>query len=111
MTTRAMPAMIGTKLHLPAPRRQLVARTRLTGRLPGRSDAMPRLVLIAAPAGFGKTTLMTQWLSQQQARGCRIGWVSLDAQDSDLRRLLTLIATALQRSGTADRTPGRRNGM
>jgi LuxR family maltose regulon positive regulatory protein len=57
---------------------------------------MPRLVLITAPAGFGKTTLLTQWLSEQEANGCRVAWLSLDAEDSDPRRFLTHVVAALQ---------------
>jgi ATP/maltotriose-dependent transcriptional regulator MalT len=59
--------VLGTKLHLPVPRRRLVARHRLTDRLLTEPGSMPRLVLIGAPAGFGKTTLMTQWLTATRA--------------------------------------------
>jgi LuxR family maltose regulon positive regulatory protein len=59
---------------------------------------MPRLVLVAAPAGFGKTTLLTQWLNEQQADGCRVAWLSLDSDDSDPRRFLTHVVAALQTS-------------
>ncbi len=54
---------------------------------------MPRLVLVAAPAGFGKTTLLTQWLAHC---GARVAWLSLDAGDADLRRFLTHLVAALQ---------------
>src|SRR6478752_3913750 len=53
--------VLGTKLHLPLPRRRLVQRSRLLERLEARGGESPRLVLVAAPAGFGKTTLLTQW--------------------------------------------------
>src|SRR4051812_13417078 len=55
--------VLGTKLHIPASRRQLVARPRLTDQLRVEPASTPRLVLISAPAGFGKTTLMVQWLA------------------------------------------------
>lgn len=54
---------------------------------------MPRLVLVAAPAGFGKTTLLTQWLS---GRGARVAWLSLDAGDADLRRFLSHLVAAVR---------------
>jgi ATP/maltotriose-dependent transcriptional regulator MalT len=54
--------VLGTKLHVPAARRPLVARPRLTELVRSGSE-LPRLVLISAPAGFGKTTLLSQWLS------------------------------------------------
>ena len=56
--------VLGTKLHVPAPRRQLVPRARLIDRLRAEPAALPRLVLVSAPAGFGKTTLLTQWLAR-----------------------------------------------
>ena len=88
--------MVRTKLHIPSPRRRLVPRSRLTDRLPGRPPESPRLVLVAAPAGFGKTTLLAQWLSERQADGCRVAWLSLDAEDSDPRRFLADVVAALQ---------------
>lgn len=54
----------GTNVHVPTPRRRLVQRARLLDRLEARAGLMPRLVLVSAAAGFGKTTLLTQWLSQ-----------------------------------------------
>src|SRR5664279_4785904 len=51
--------LVETKLYLPRLRRSFVARPRLNGRLSRGSDA--RLTLISAPAGFGKTTLLTAW--------------------------------------------------
>src|SRR3954447_22316533 len=88
-----MPAL-GTKLQAPRPRRQLVARARLTGRLPAGTTEAPRLVLIAAPAGFGKTTLLTQWLSSR-VPAVRVAWLSLDTGDADPRRFLEDLAAAV----------------
>src|SRR3954453_19769811 len=81
--------VLGTKLHPPRPRRRLVERTRPPDRL---GDA-PRLVLIAAPAGFGKTTLLTQWLAGSQRR---VAWLALDSGDADLRQFLTDLVAAIQ---------------
>ncbi len=91
--------VLGTKVHLPAPRRGLVQRERLTHAL--RADGSgARLVLVAAPAGFGKTTVLTQWLTQglatlEQPRR-RVAWLALDAGDSDLRRFLTHLVAAVR---------------
>jgi LuxR family transcriptional regulator, maltose regulon positive regulatory protein len=82
--------VLGTKLHVPAARRQLVVRNRLTGVL--RAPGSPRLVLIAAPAGFGKTTLMSQWLGATSA-----AWLSLDPGDAEPRRFLTNLVAAVRR--------------
>ena len=59
-------AVLGTKLHLPSPRRRLVARARITDRLRVGGGEGARLVLVAAPAGFGKTTLLAQWLAADE---------------------------------------------
>ncbi|WP_154794476.1 LuxR C-terminal-related transcriptional regulator [Occultella kanbiaonis] len=88
--------LLGTKLHVPSPRRELVARSRLTDRLRTPDGAAPRLVLVAAPAGFGKTTLLSQWLAG--AASTRVAWLSLDAADADPRRFLTHLLAAVQRT-------------
>ena len=90
--------VLGTKLHVPRPRRELVVRTRLTDRLP-TDGTWPRLVLVAAPAGFGKTTLLAQWLAARPAAA--VAWLSLDARDGDLRRFLTHLVASV-RAGAAD---------
>ena len=97
--------VLGTKLRAPAPRRRLVPRERLVGQLRADPTTMPRLVLVSAPAGFGKTTLLTQWLTPGRAedaahgrtpRAARVGWLSLDAADADLGAFLTHLVAALQ---------------
>jgi LuxR family maltose regulon positive regulatory protein len=66
-----------SKLRLPALRAGMVERSRLTGRLVA-SDA--RVVLIAAPAGYGKSTLLARWANRD---GRRFAYVALDASDND----------------------------
>ncbi len=101
-----MPAL-GVKLRVPTARRALVPRARLTDQL-AQADApdaaAPRLVLVAAPAGFGKTTLLTQWLHSLSAdtSGPRVAWLSLDAGDSDVRRFLSQLIAAVQAPAPAD---------
>ena len=85
-------AVLRGKLHVPLPRRRLVTRTRLTDRLVTGPGVRPRLVLVAAPAGFGKTTLLIQWLS---AGSARVAWLSLDAGDADVRRFLSHLVAAV----------------
>ena len=97
-------SILGAKLRAPAPRRRLVPRERLVDRFRAQPTTMPRLVLISAPAGFGKTTLLTQWLASggetpaqdRTSQALRIGWLSLDGADSDLRSFLTHLVAAMQ---------------
>jgi LuxR family maltose regulon positive regulatory protein len=85
-------AVLGTKLRVPPARADLVPRPRLTDRL---TNALPRVVLVSAPAGFGKTTLLTQWLSSTSHADRRVAWVSLDEDDNDPDRLLEHVVAAL----------------
>ena len=87
--------VLGTKLHLPSPRRRLVQRARLTGQLRADGGEEPRLVLVAAPAGFGKTTLLAQWLAAEKSHR-RVAWLALDPGDADLRLFLTHLVAAIQ---------------
>lgn len=83
--------ILATKLHIPPPRPQLVNRQRLLNRL---SQAFHgKLTLASAPAGFGKTTLITAWLATSERPAA---WLSLDDDDSDPTRFLTYFLAALQ---------------
>ena len=85
-------ALLSTKLFLPRGRSSLVARARLH-RLLG-SGATVRLTLVDAPAGWGKTTLLTDWLVTRDApRSC---WLSLDAADNDPLRFWSYLLAALR---------------
>jgi LuxR family maltose regulon positive regulatory protein len=93
--------VLATKLFAPARRPQLVARPRLADQLDTTLDASHRLTLVSAPAGFGKTTLLGDWLAhvgQRQAH-TRVAWLSLDDGDNDLTRLLTHLVAALHGAG------------
>jgi LuxR family maltose regulon positive regulatory protein len=87
--------VLGTELHLPSPRRRLVRRARLTDQLRAGTGAGSRLVLVAAPAGFGKTTLLTQWLADESSPR-RVAWLALDPGDGDLGPFLTHLLAAIQ---------------
>ncbi len=90
-------APLGTKLRLPSPRRQLVSRPRITDQLRVGGGEGPRLVLVAAPAGFGKTTLLAQWLAQAAgASQCRVAWLALDRGDTELRTFLAHLVASTQ---------------
>jgi LuxR family maltose regulon positive regulatory protein len=84
--------LVESKLHPPLARPGIVARTVLVDRLLAVS-AVP-VVSVAAPAGYGKTTLLAQWA---QDKGSRVGRVSVDQRDNDPAVLLTYIAVALDR--------------
>ena len=86
-----MPApLLETKLYVPRPRRGLVPRPRLSQRL-DRGTAS-KLMLISAPAGFGKTTLLTEWLADERLAA----WLSLDRADNDPASFWTYVIAALQ---------------
>ena len=87
-----MGPLLSTKVHVPRRRRGLVSRSRLSERL-SRGD-QAALTLVSAPAGFGKTTLLTEWLTA--AGGRSISWLSLDDRDNDPVVFWTYVITALQ---------------
>ncbi|MEQ8175520.1 MAG: BTAD domain-containing putative transcriptional regulator, partial [Syntrophomonadaceae bacterium] len=72
-----------SKLHMPQAPRSMIASERLRG-LSSRLGSGQQLVLVTAPAGYGKTTLLVYTLSQQQANGDRVCWYRLDREDMDL---------------------------
>lgn len=85
--------LLETKLHIPRRRRTLVPRPRLSERL--SRGAKTALTLVSAPAGFGKTTLLTNWLADAPADGCA-AWLSLDQRDNDPAVFWTYLIAALQ---------------
>ena len=89
--------LIATKLFVPRLRPGLVARPRLLERL--RAGARSRLTLVSAPAGFGKTTLLAEWLQAETAADRSVAWLSLDAADSDPASFWTGVVTALDTTG------------
>ena len=93
-----MPApLLETKLYVPRPRRGLVPRPRLSERL-DRGTAS-KLMLISAPAGFGKTTLLTEWLAAGPTGPVDerlVAWLSLDRADNDPASFWTYVIAALQ---------------
>jgi LuxR family transcriptional regulator, maltose regulon positive regulatory protein len=89
-------SMLEAKLQPPLARSEWVARTRLLKELQ-RATQRP-VTLIAAPAGYGKTTVVTQWLASVY-RPESVAWISLDMSDNEPVQLWTDIAIALDRAG------------
>lgn len=86
-------ALITTKLGITRTRPNLVPRPRLEVRL--EEGVQRKLLLVAAPAGFGKTTLLSEWL-RRRASERPVAWVSLDETDCDLARFLSYLVAALR---------------
>ncbi len=87
------PLLLATKFHSPTWRSGLVSRPRLVAAL--RRGAGSKLTLISAPAGFGKTTLIAEWLGDD-ATGGAVSWVSLDQNDNDPALFWTYVVSALR---------------
>ncbi|MBN1978693.1 MAG: AAA family ATPase [Anaerolineae bacterium] len=86
--------LLATKLYIPPPRPNLVLRPRLIERLDEGLRQGRKLTLVSAPAGFGKTTLVSEWIHTSGTR--RVAWLSLDEGDSDPGRFFTYLVAALQ---------------
>jgi LuxR family maltose regulon positive regulatory protein len=93
--------LITTKLYIPPTRTELVSRPRLIEQL---NDGLHRkLTLLSAPAGFGKTTLVGEWVEGLRPNDFKVGqienrvaWLSLDENDNDPTRFLAYLIAALQ---------------
>jgi LuxR family maltose regulon positive regulatory protein len=83
--------VLATKLFAPTPRAELVARTRLVDLLDGTLSRGHRLTLLSAPAGFGKTTLLSDWVRRHEP----VGWLSLDDGDNAPPRFLAHLWAAI----------------
>ncbi|MCJ7537779.1 MAG: LuxR C-terminal-related transcriptional regulator [Anaerolineales bacterium] len=101
-----MEQLLTTKLYIPSTRPELVTRPRLIERL--NEGLHRKLTLISAPAGFGKTTLVSDWVgnlrlaaTNESQTTYRIAWLSLDEDDNDPARFLTYFITALQMMGSS----------
>ena len=92
--------LLATKLYLPGPRPGQIPRPRLLACL---DEGLPRgLILVCAPAGYGKTVLLADWIRRG---GQPVAWLSLDAGDNDPARFWHHVVAALDRArpGTAER--------
>jgi LuxR family maltose regulon positive regulatory protein len=85
--------LLTTKLYIPPVRRDLVSRPRLIERLNEGLQRGHRLTLVSAPAGYGKTTLLSEWVA---TCGRPVAWLALDSGDNDPARFLAYLVAALQ---------------
>jgi len=114
-----MPTQIlATKFYLPLPGPAIVPRPRLFTLLD--KGLQRKLTLVSAPPGYGKTTLLSAWITDRRAeerawpqseRPTRFGWISLDSGDNDPQRFLAYLTTAIQAKPTEDRPAGEPRGI
>src|SRR5512137_2976376 len=96
--------ILRTKFFPPPPHRYLITRPRLLNKLNDAFCPETRLTLVCAPAGFGKTTVVTEWLSQITSdhlagtggSGVKVAWITFDEADNDPIRFWRYIVAALQ---------------
>lgn len=90
--------LVATKLYVPKLRQGIVARERLCTSL--RRGTQSKLTLISAPAGFGKTTLLAEWLaSTNRERG--VAWLALDQADNEPSVFWSHLVAALRTAADA----------
>src|SRR5690554_1783315 len=87
--------LMTSKLNPPASRSAQVARTSVVDKILSASAA--RLVLVRAPAGFGKTTVMSQCMARMEEQGMVTSWLTLDDADNDVSRFLWYLNAAISR--------------
>ncbi|WP_219217031.1 LuxR C-terminal-related transcriptional regulator [Variovorax boronicumulans] len=90
------PRILETKLNPPAVVVTQVLRTAISEQI---AAAAVKLVLVRAPAGFGKTTAMAQSRQRMEADGVATAWLTLDRADNDVSRFLICLGEAVQRLG------------
>src|SRR5438874_9267736 len=101
---QALNQLLATKLHIPSLNHSLVSRPRLLERL--NQGMQRKLILLSAPAGFGKTTLLCEWLRSPAGKDLPVAWISLDEGDNDPIRFGTYLCAALAQvqAGVGQRT-------
>jgi len=101
--SRGRVSALSSKFNLPGTSSAFVPRQAITDRIERAASA--RVVLVRAPAGFGKTSALRQIHDQMEAMGIVTTWVTLDAADNDLARLLSCLAEATVRLNLTDELP------
>jgi len=109
---RMAETLLRTKLFVPPLRPNLVSRPHLIQRLNQAYHSGHKLILVSAPAGFGKTTLVSEWIAELQSVPILDGrngvaWLSLDQNDNDLTRFLAYIVAAINHVDGMDAAIGR----
>jgi ATP/maltotriose-dependent transcriptional regulator MalT len=99
-------SLLATKFFFPGTRPEIVSRDRLIMQL--NESLYHKATLISAPAGFGKTTLVSEWARGLQVESTEntVSWLSLDANDNNLLRFLTYFITALRKGQGAEAAIG-----
>jgi LuxR family maltose regulon positive regulatory protein len=102
-------SVLATKLFVPPPRAQAIKRPRLIIKLNEGAAAGCKLTLISAPAGFGKSTVLSEWIAASRIADpdLRVGWISLDDSDNDPARFLTYLVAALDAPRSLAEDPAR----
>lgn len=107
-----MEQLLATKLYIPTTRPELVARPRLIEQL--NAGLYRKLTLVSAPAGFGKTTLVSEWVEKlglgdgEVSQGdISIGWLSLDQGDRDRVQFLAYLVAAVNQAVVAESSFGK----
>ena len=88
--------LLRTKLDLPPPRAHRLSRERLLALVPDAPGT--RLVLLSAPAGFGKTTFLATWCHARAAQGAAVAWLALDEADNEPARFLAYLQAVIARA-------------
>lgn len=96
MAIKAWSPMITTKLRPPGGSSDTIDRPRLFQLVSAASSA--RLIVITAPAGFGKTSFAAAWLARLRAAGHHAAWLTIDPEDDEPARFLHSVAHALLRA-------------
>ena len=91
--------LLQTKLYIPPIRPNLIPRPRLLERLNEGLETGSKLTLVSAPAGYGKTTLITDWINNRQNRdrSSLFSWLSLEEADNEIPRFFSYLIAALQK--------------
>ena len=87
--------LLSSKYRVPIQRPGAVRRRRLTERVDPATIRTP-LTVLSAPAGFGKTTLLTEWLAEAPEHNTAVAWLSLDQRDNDPVLFWTYVVTAVR---------------
>ena len=95
MQNQFVDQLLLTKFFLPVSSHALISRSRLFGLLD--EGLQHSLTLVSAPAGFGKTTLLSSWLQARPENAAQVAWVSLDEEENDPLRFWMYLITALDR--------------
>jgi len=98
-----MAKLLQTKIELPPLRQQQIFRERVMQRVKAYPDA--RLILVSAPAGFGKSTSLLQWAHRQREEGLLVAWYAVDERDNDPARFAAYLLGAFRVAGIEPSAP------